>query len=293
MYGNVRIRTDIYGNVRKIFPWRVKNMRLDVPESEEYEAGRARKWRIWGWTCPKVKNMRLDVPESWEFPAWTSNGVILKGGLYFSTKLDVLIGRSPAKKPPPFICSRILWFIFLAFILVFLVWKSSWPFDVISSINVDRPIKIYHMAATCPLLKVSKMVRTNGRLTRGSGCHMDQSGDDTCQFVPRGMPRRLQNGVDQWAIDTCHMCHVAVRPTPVGPSLGVVGTHPPTHHPSPTRVFLGSSPGVRKLHGCSGKFPRRSVKFRVFWGSSGCFWKVPGVFGKFPGCFGKNISIRY
>jgi hypothetical protein len=73
------------------------------------------------------------------------------------------------------------------------------------------------------------------------------------------------------------MCHVAVRPTLVGPSPGVVGTHPPTHHPPPTRVFLGSSPGVRKFHGCFGKFPGRSGKFRVFLGSSGCFWKVPGA----------------
>jgi hypothetical protein len=101
------------------------------------------------------------------------------------------------------------------------------------------------------------------------------------------MPHRLKFHVDQSAIDTCHICHMAVRPTPVGPSPGVVGTHPPTHHPPPTRVFLGSSPGVRKFHGCFGKFPGRSGKFRVFLGSSGCLWKVPGVFGKFPRCFGK------
>ena len=124
-------------------------------------------------------------------------------------------------------------------------------------------------------------------LTRSSGCHVDQSGDDTCQFLPRVMPRRLRFDVGQSTIDTCHMCHVAVRPIPLGPSAGVVGTQPPTHHPPPTRVFLGSSPGVRKFHGCFGKFPGRSGKFQVLLGSSGCFWKVPGVFGKFPGCFGK------
>jgi len=95
-----------------------------------------------------------------------------------------------------------------------------------SSINVDRPIKVYHMAATCPLLQASKMIRTNGRLTRGRWCHVDQSGDTTCQFLPRGMLSRLQDGVDQWAIDTCHMYHVAVRPTPVGTSPGVVGALP-------------------------------------------------------------------
>jgi hypothetical protein len=108
----------------------------------------------------------------------------------------------------------------------FFVWKSPWPFDMRSSINVDRPIKLYHMTATCPLLKASKMVRTNGRLTRGRWFHVDQSGDTTCQFLPRGMLSRLQYGVDQWAIDTCHMCHVAVRPTPVGTSPGVVGALP-------------------------------------------------------------------
>ena len=108
----------------------------------------------------------------------------------------------------------------------FFVWRSPWPFDVRSSINVDRPIKVYHMTATCPLLQASKMARTNGRLTRGRWFHVDQSGDTTCQFLPHGMLSRLQNGVDQWAIDTCHMCHVAVRPTPVRTSPGVVGALP-------------------------------------------------------------------
>ena len=105
---------------------------------------------------------------------------------------------------------------------------------------------------------------------------MDQSGDDMCQLLPRGISRRLKFDVDQSVIDTCHMCHVTVRSSPVGPSPGVVGTHPPStiHHPPPTRVFLGSSPGVRKFHGCFGKFP-------------GAFGEVPGVFGKFPGCFWK------
>ena len=56
-------------------------------------------------------------------------------------------------------------------------------------------------------------------------------------------------------------------------------------------MFLGSSPNVRKFHGCFGKFPGRSGKFRVFLGSSGCFWKLPGVFGKFPGCFWKVPGV--
>ena len=108
-------------------------------------------------------------------------------------------------------------------------------------------------------------------------------------ILPRGMPRGLTFDVDQSTIDTCHMCHVAVRPTPVGPSPGVVGTHPPTHHPPPTgtRVFLGSSQGVRKIHGCFGKFPGRSGKFRVFLDSSGCFWEVPRVFWEVPARFQK------
>ena len=77
--------------------------------------------------------------------------------------------------------------------------------------------------------------------------------------------------------------------------------HPPAHHQPPTRVFLGSSPGVRKFHGTFGEVPGVFGNFRVFLESSGCFWevpgvfgkfpgfiwKVPGVFGKFPGCFGK------
>ena len=29
------------------------------------------------------------------------------------------------------------------------------------------------------------------------------------------MPHRLKFDVDQSEIDTCHMCHMAVRPTPV------------------------------------------------------------------------------
>jgi hypothetical protein len=80
-------------------------------------------------------------------------------------------------------------------------------------------------------------------------------------------------------IDTCHMCHVAVRSTPVGPSPGVVGTHAPTTHHLPgcfwevPRVF-GSSTGVL---GSS-----RDVR-----GRSGCFWEVPRVFLEVPGVFGK------
>ena len=62
-------------------------------------------------------------------------------------------------------------------------------------------------------------------------------------------------------------------------------THPPAHYPLPTRVFLGSSPGVRKFHGCFGKFPGRSGMFRVFSGSSGCFWEVPRVYLESSGCF--------
>ena len=136
---------------------------------------------------------------------------------------------------------------------------------------------------------------------------MDQSGDDTCQFLPRGVSRRVQNDVDQSAIDTCHMCHVAVRPTPVGPSSGVVGTHPPTHHPPPTRVFLGSSPGVRKFHGCflfwevPGTFGEVSGvvgKSRVYLGSSGCFWEVSWAFWEFPApgrvfCFAKSKTLNF
>ena len=133
------------------------------------------------------------------------------------------------------------------------------------------------------------------------------------------MPHRLANGVDQSAIDTCHMCHVAIRPTPVGTSPGVVGTHPPTHHPPPThefpgrfgkfQVFLGSFPGVRevpgrfgkvprcfrKFPGCFGKFPERWGKFRVFLGrspgvsgSSGTFWEVPRVSWEVPGVLGNS-----
>jgi hypothetical protein len=109
---------------------------------------------------------------------------------------------------------------------------------------------------------------------------MDQSGDDTCQFLPRGMPRMLKFDVDQSDIDTCRMCHMAVRPTPVRHSLVVVGTHPPTHHPPP------SYPGV------FGKFPGCSEVPRVFWKVvPGTFGEVPGVFGKFrvflegSGCF--------
>ena len=93
-------------------------------------------------------------------------------------------------------------------------------------------------------------------LTRGSGCHVDQSGDDTCQFLPRGMPRRLKFVGDQLVIDTCHMCHVAVRPTPVGPSPGGVGTHPPTHHPPPTTTYPGHTPTTHHLPGCFRKFQK-------------------------------------
>ena len=103
-------------------------------------------------------------------------------------------------------------------------------------------------------------------------------------FLPRVMPRRFKFDVDQSAIDTCHMCHVAVQPTPVGPSPGVVGTHPPTYHPPPTRVFLGSSPGVRKFSG-------RSGKFRVCLESSGCFWEVPRVFWEVPARFRKFPGV--
>ena len=91
------------------------------------------------------------------------------------------------------------------------------------------------------------------------------------------MPRRLKFDVGQSAIDTCHMCHVAVRPTPVGPSPGVAGTHPPTTYP-----------------GVFGKFPGCSEVPRVFWkvrGSSGCFWEVPGIFGKFRVFLGSSPGV--
>jgi hypothetical protein len=106
---------------------------------------------------------------------------------------------------------------------------------------------------------------------------VDQSGDDTCQFLPRGIPRRLKFDVHQSTIDTCHMCHVAVRPTPVRPSPGVAGTHPPTTYP-----------------GVFGKFPGCSEVPRVFWkvrGSSGCFWEVPGIFGKFRVFLGSSPGV--
>jgi hypothetical protein len=62
------------------------------------------------------------------------------------------------------------------------------------------------MAATCRLLQATKMVRTNGRLTRGR-----------CRFLPHVTLSKTQNDVtqndvNQSAVDTCHMCHVAVRP---------------------------------------------------------------------------------
>jgi hypothetical protein len=46
------------------------------------------------------------------------------------TVLDVLIGRSPAKKAPPFICSRILWLIFPRIHFDFEFWKmlQIWNF---------------------------------------------------------------------------------------------------------------------------------------------------------------------
>ena len=69
------------------------------------------------------------------------------------------------------------------------------------------------------------------------------------------------------------MCHVAVRPTPVGPSPGVAGTHPPTHHPPPTTY-----PGV------FGKFPGYLEVPSVFWKVPGTFGEVLDVFEKFPGC---------
>jgi hypothetical protein len=148
-----------------------------------------------------------------------------------------------------------------------------------SSINVDRPIKICHVSATCKLQSASKNARTNQSLTRGSGWHVNQSGDDTCRFLPRGMSRRLQNDVHQSAIDTCHMCHVAVRSTPVGPSTGVVGTHLPTHQPPPTH------PGV------FGKFPGVLESSRDVRGTSGCFREVPRVFGKFRVFLGSSLGV--
>ena len=49
---------------------------------------------------------------------------------YCNILLDVLIGRSPAKKAPPFICSRILWFIFpsIYFDFEFLKMLKIWNF---------------------------------------------------------------------------------------------------------------------------------------------------------------------
>ena len=94
------------------------------------------------------------------------------------------------------------------------------------------------------------------------------------------MLTRTQIGVDQSAIDTCHMCHVAVRPTPKGtsPVLRVLwlGTHPHTHH--------------REFPGCSGKFPGCFGRFRDVSESFGKLWDILGVsesFGAFLGFWGK------
>ena len=117
---------------------------------------------------------------------------------------------------------------------------------------------------------------------------MDQSGDDTCQLLPKFW---LKFDVDQSAIATCHMCHVAVRPTPVRPSRVLwEPTHPPTTHHLPgcfwevPRVF-GSSRDVRGSSGCFWEVPGVFGKFRVFLGSSGCFWEVPRVCLESSGCF--------
>jgi hypothetical protein len=124
---------------------------------------------------------------------------------------------------------------------------------------------------------------------------VDQSGDDTCHFLPHGMPRRLTFDVDQSAIDTCHVCHVAVRPTPVGPSPGVVGTHPPpTTYPGVFGKFPGCSEVPRvfwKVPGTFGEVPGVFGKFRVFLESSGCFWEVPRVFWEVPACFRKFPGV--
>jgi hypothetical protein len=42
------------------------------------------------------------------------------------------------------------------------------------------------------------------------------------------MLTRLKLDINQSAIDMCHVCHVAVRPTPKGKNPDVVGGNPPT-----------------------------------------------------------------
>ena len=82
--------------------------------------------------------------------------------------------------------------------------------------------------------------------------------------------------------------------------------HPPAHHQPPTRVFLGSSPGARKFHGCFWKVPGTFGdvpgvfgKFRVCLGSSGCVWEVPRVCLESSGCFRKvprvfwEVPVRF
>ena len=128
--------------------------------------------------------------------------------------------------------------------------------------------------------------RTNRVMTRVNfchvACHVGLDSTSTNQRLTRVICATWQSGP-------------CARRTFPG-CCGNPPVHPPAHHPPPTRVFLGSSPGVRKFHGCFGKFPGRSGKFRVFLGTSGCFRKVPGVFGKFrvflesSGCFWDRSS---
>jgi hypothetical protein len=112
-----------------------------------------------------------------------------------------------------------LWCIFLVFIFAF-GWKVPWTVRSEAQLTWTVRWKSATWMPRVPSFRHQKWYRPI------SAWHV---ADDTtwtnqvttCQFMPRGMLSRLQNGVDQWAIDTCHMCHVAVRPTPVGTSPGV------------------------------------------------------------------------
>ena len=135
------------------------------------------------------------------------------------------------------------------------------------------------------VLGSSRDVRAD--LTRGSGCHVDQSGD-TRQFLPRGMPHRLQFDVDQ-----CHVSYVP-RGSPVHSRRTFPGCcgNPPTQHPPTTHHLPGCFWEVPRVFGSSTGVLGNSRDVR---GSSGCFWEVPrvflevpGVFGKFPGRFGNS-----
>ena len=62
------------------------------------------------------------------------------------------------KSPPPFFIIEFEFFNAFSLGIYFgFLYESPLDRPIRSSINVDRPIKVYHMAATCPLLQASKM----------------------------------------------------------------------------------------------------------------------------------------